>query len=212
MTTTGTPSPLGAELPVDIQTVDEVVRVQNLGAIRSHDLPSLNYKPESNGLERFWEALSDWIQQWLGSRSQIKIDPNFVTPLLWLGGTFVLFLVGYVAYVLYQKLRSAKSRHESALGTLDPFDAEGRVLADLESALQEKQFNRAARLRWRIFLLRANRPSQTTPQEFFLKRSEVDFAHRHNRLMFGETAQPRSEYDFCAQVLTKMEQTHGEDR
>lgn len=123
---------------------------------------------------------------------------DLVQTLKFLGYALILALALLVAYAVYRWLRAQElpARRVRAPRRLAA-DSRDRLLAAFREALARGEYARAARLRWRLFQTRLDRPAGETQSELLARAERAGAAPpalglepaEANALMFGGAAE-----------------------
>lgn len=180
----------GAEIQVSLR---RLLEEYHAGAYR---LPSL--RPErsflSEWLSGWMDALRRWIARWWGESGQ-ALDPGIKAfleriALIFTDFVLVLLVLSFFAFWLIRLAKYFGARADAPSESGPPpgaaVPAEQSLAARIDLALSQGEVARAARVRWRLHLLRSGLPASITPFERLGPSSP-----RFDELMFG--ASPGSE-------------------
>jgi hypothetical protein len=169
-------------------------------------LPDLaNSKIDESTLRK----IQDFLNSLFKFNSSPRLDLWFVMQFLkWILLALVVIGLGYVIYRLLARARGPAAEGSSL--PVPTLSTEGLVL-DLERALEAGEFARAARLRWRLFLLRSRRTPDMTPYEHFVaQRATLEgwLAKQYRTMFAGGT---KGDYDDLRSRLESLEEKIGSE-
>ncbi len=157
----------------------------------SMPLPHLEASSESFKLwEEFVETAFDAIRSLFPGGTDLPIGDGAV---FLVQAALVVLLILVIYYIVRALLRiSLRSAREEANLRESDMSLESRSSGeDLERALRAKDWSRAMRLRWKLFLLRTRLSESVTPLEFFAGAGREAFAPPvtdQYGIMFGPTS------------------------
>jgi hypothetical protein len=162
--------------------------------------------PEELAKNSFIEKLIHWLQS-LFPKPKSAADGFSLEMLRNIAILFaalaLLAVIAVLAIWIFRNFGRAKAL-ETPSGPRNPFprDAEGRLIKQIELAITENAWSRAARLRWRLFLLRRGLSPAQTPHEILHKAADTEPQYR---AMFGPGTVSQKEYEICREILLRYE-------
>lgn len=170
-------------MPRQVAPPEVLDRLLDASGADRFELPPLAApKEESAGaLQKF----IDWIMSFFPNRGP-SAPGNWFGMLLWgIAILGALMIVIAIASTIYNALKKAKQRADDAKFGLrhgaSDLPPKERLLTMLEEALKAGRTAEAARIRWKLFLVRKSLPGSVTP-------GETEGFGRYYPLMFGTTA------------------------
>lgn len=185
------------------RTAGELARMaEHTGGSALPDLAN----PTSELQKSLLDRLGDWMNSlFKPSGKALQFDLEFYLRLL-MYVAIALAVIGilYLVYLFLMRARGpAANKPEALIPTLstDALDSE------LERAIAAGDLARAARLRWRLFLLRNERSPAQTPYEYFKSQRSTfeEWLHKQYRIMFSGSPVVRPDYDDVDGRLTNLE-------
>jgi len=193
--------------PEEINSSADALRELARSGNSGHSLPLPPLKQQSL-LPESWiewakktvQGVFDWIEKYLPSSA--KLDPATVQKTIYVViwglalGLIVLALFWLIRMIVNRKSGPPKwtASHVVSQVTEDDW-----LTDQLRAALEEKEFSRASRLRWRIFLRRKNQRPSVTLREYGLKNTEA------YKLMFFKVEGAEDAYRTWDDLLTGLE-------
>ncbi len=143
---------------------------------------------EKSELEKWWQEFMDWATGLFPKMNFGKISLNLEPVEFAIAALIILVVVGLFYFFGAYFYHKAKVAIEQTLKTPLPQRATRvtETQIELSKALEQKQWRRAARLRWMLFLIEQNEPPSLTPHEWAIAHRDLpeNFVPGY-RLMFG---------------------------
>ena len=139
-----------------------------------------------------------------------------LTLLKWIAIAMIVIGVIYLLYLLYRYLAKPRGPAAQSAAMTPPALASEALELELERALAAGHFSRAARLRWRVFLVREKRTPDRTPYEYFkANRATIEatieaWLTKKYATMFAVGTPSRADFDEIEAKLANLESKTGE--
>jgi len=182
--------------------------------------------PETDGLraylaelwQKFVQMFEDFLAPWFTNKKQVDIGPYI--EFLFTALVFVLILALSFLVILFVvrtlRLGARKGSEASFLSPQKAFETDEESLEKrLESAVKDNDFALAARLRWKLFLLRSRLHQNVTPYEWLqspvassqahLDFDRTRFIQTDYELMFSHSKNESDAYQWVADRLSEFE-------
>lgn len=171
-------------------------------------------KAEKSLIEKYYEALQEWVNNWLKVNTHAPpLNPGTLKILGYLALGFVAMSVGSLLFwLIWHLFTNNQPRREVQVQTLPVAftTLEEKLLTLLKQALESGNFSRAARVRWQLFLLHKEQPVVLTPHELMgqLKLTGESWQETMSEqylLMFAPRLNQLSDFERGEQSLRRFE-------
>lgn len=196
--------------------------------LQRESLPALRDAPSQ--LDAYKESLLDWVRSLLNrffpetsSPGISKESLDLLVEILYYAAIFCTVILA--AYIVWRIVRRPKRRSNNQMILNESSDfvlPTDKLTKQISAALAAGRVSEAARLRWKLSLIRLNARPNLTPEEYYhikslplssSKQKNIDWNElltREYELMFHEDRATRGTYDWIEGIWAKLEQERDE--
>jgi len=188
--------------------------ILNSEGAAQYKLPDL--VTEKGAFARWLEKLFDWFQPRRSVENLAWDLSKVMEAAMWILIILALVTLIWALYRYWGIRKQRRGRHSSPslLRRKKSFytDLENIYSAEIKKALEQEQWSRACRLRWKLFLKKTRLDDFLTPREFTEKLEiewppgdKIQFYRIQNKVMFGKGSKLRGDFETVDRWLFQIE-------